>query len=184
MTKRRYEGIPVSHNREDLLFIQTSTRLYRPELIVELGTMQGGLTTALHDAAPSAEIATFDIDPSRPHASFVRLLERCNHIHYKRTDILGRGTNSEVLKYLAKPARKMLYCDNGNKLEELLLYAPHLMQRDLLGVHDWGTEIHTMRGRVQPKHRQSRLLYRRLRAMLRGFYLAGGSPMCRLWVKQ
>ncbi len=183
-TKREYAGIPVGHNKEDIVFLQTWVKLFQPELIVELGTMFGGLTYALHEAAPYIEIATFDKDPSRPHLKFVSLLEEKN-IYYKRTELLKGGANREVLKFIAKPIRKMLYCDNGNKLEELLLYAPSLLSGDLLGVHDWGVEIHTQRRLVKEKFRRHFLLYKYLRLMLRQqFNLVGESPMCRLWTKK
>jgi len=181
---RYYKNIPISHDREDWLFLQTITRMFQPQLIVELGTMQGGLTTALHDAAPHAQIATFDKDPSRPHPLFVELLVATDKIYYKRTDLLGKGANGEVLKYLEKPVKKMLYCDNGNKLEELLLYAPYLQQGDVVGAHDWGTEIHTRRRQVKLKFRQHGLLYKLLRRELSKFFLIGQSRMCRLWMRQ
>ena len=184
--KREYGGIPIGHNKEDITFLQTWAMLYQPELIVELGTMYGGMTTALHEAAPEAFIATFDMDPSSPHPDFIKLYCREDvDIYYKRLDLLKGGANHEVLKFVAKPVRKMLYCDNGEKLEELLLYAPSLQTGDLLGVHDWGVEIHTRRKRVKEKFRRHYIMYRHLRIMLKQqFDLVSGSAMCRLWIKR
>ena len=107
--KRAYKDIPISHNKEDLIFLQTWLKLFNPLLVIELGTMYGGLTTMLHDYCPDAQIATFDIDPSRPHEDFVKLYCREDvDIYYKRTDLLKNGASEEVLKFIAKPVKKML----------------------------------------------------------------------------
>jgi hypothetical protein len=42
---------------------------------------------------------------------------------------------------LKRPEKKLLYCDNGNKIKEINMYAQYLNPNDLLGVHDWGTEV-------------------------------------------
>jgi cephalosporin hydroxylase len=180
---RLYNGIPIGHNKADVDFLQSWMRLYNPQTIVELGTMWGGLTTALYDSIPSAAIATFDHDPSRPHNKFVKLYCRQDvDIWYRRLDLLS-GANGEVTKYLGKPGRVFLYCDNGEKLYEMLLYAPYLKSGDMLGVHDWGIEIHTSRERVVKQFRQHVLLYHYLRRMLKRYDLVGESNMCRLWIK-
>ena len=182
MTKRLYNGIPIGHNKADVDFLRSWMRLYNPSTIVELGTMFGGLTTALYDSAPGAVIATFDCDPSRPHCKFVELVNSNKNIYYKRLDLLS-GASGEVTKYIGKPGRTFLYCDNGEKLDEMLLYAPYLKAGDMLGVHDWGIEIHTSRKRVVKQFRQHVLLYQYLRQTLKQFDLVGESNMCRLWIK-
>ena len=37
--------------------------------------------------------------------------------------------------------KKLLYCDNGNKVLEVNRYGACLNNGDMLGVHDWGSEI-------------------------------------------
>jgi len=43
---------------------------------------------------------------------------------------------------LSLPKRKFLFCDNGRKVDEINEFAYYLRAGDLLGVHDWGSEIH------------------------------------------
>jgi len=45
----------------------------------------------------------------------------------------------ELLEQLPKPV--LLFCDNGNKREEVRCFAPLLQAGDYLAVHDWGSEI-------------------------------------------
>ena len=46
-----------------------------------------------------------------------------------------------IVDLLKRPVKKLLYCDNGNKIKEVHLYSKYLISGDMLGVHDWHKEI-------------------------------------------
>lgn len=112
---------------------------YAPELIVELGTFQGGGTMMFHVACPSAIIHTFDIkDLIRDDER--HLFKGKYNIYFHIEDTLTLPS-SEVIKFCRLPIRKLLYCDGGNKVGELWMYSHLLRPGDLLGMHDYMYEF-------------------------------------------
>jgi hypothetical protein len=130
---------------------------FKPELIIELGTFLYGLTLFLHERCPKATLISYDkFYPLALHP--LRLANKSGR-RIKHEDILAalRCFNyqyvsfviSNILKKpdrvlqntLAMPERKLLYCDNGKKTREMAYYGTCLNRGDIMGVHDWGTEV-------------------------------------------
>ena len=64
-----------------------------------------------------------------------------DNVEFKVEDVVDQK-NEELASILRDANRpKLLYCDNGNKKVEVELYSKYLYKGDVLGVHDWGTEI-------------------------------------------
>lgn len=129
----RDDGIRVTHEIESMPTLLRIVRDFKPELIIEFGTQFGGFTLCLAEHT-DCDIHTFDkqnvIEPE------IELHER---IHFYQQDIFEKDDNIKEL--LELPARKLLYCDNGKKSYEVNTFAPHLLSGDLLGIHDWRTEV-------------------------------------------
>lgn len=127
--------VEMMHEKEAFKATLPIIQSMKVDLIVELGTSEGGFTMLMADAAPGAEIHTFD---RCPIFEYNRKFFPTN-IHLHRGDVLK--PHPDVIKLLKRPVRKFLYCDNGNKKLEVKLYSKYLSKNDYIGVHDWGREI-------------------------------------------
>ena len=108
---------------------------FNPDLVIELGTFNGGFTEFLQAVTHNrAKIYSYD-NISYPLKDVFN-----DNVTFVIADILSEPLEAIVELCKSKP-RKLLYCDNGNKIRELKLYATYLNEDDLLGVHDWGKEI-------------------------------------------
>ena len=110
---------------------------FNPQLVVELGTSWGGLTKLFEDYT-TAVIYSFD----RPNAP--RQPNRVNHdgarVSFISLDIFKEPEC--VVRLCRDKHRKLLYCDNGNKILEVNAFAKCLNKGDMLAVHDWPREIY------------------------------------------
>jgi len=118
--------------------IEQVAKEFNPGRIIELGTLQGGLTILLANACPEARIETFDLNAPRAR------IDEIPRVCFTAGDILDRtsGAYWGIVTLAHSGLQKILYCDNGHKEEEMAMYAPHLQPGDLLGCHDYGTEVH------------------------------------------
>lgn len=131
----KYRDVPVMQQLRSIPDIMGIIESHEVETFIELGTQYGGLSLMLSDGLPGVQVHTFDIRDQ--WSGKARTLGPDIIFHVE--DILGDP--GPVRELLRLPARTLLYCDNGNKIKEVELYADHLKPGDILGVHDWGTEI-------------------------------------------
>lgn len=128
-------GFRMKHERTLVAHTIEVIRSMEVELIIELGTFQGGFTKLLEDAMPNVEIHTFDnvnlTKSTRKHFG--------PNVHFHVLDVLVGA--KEVVDLLMRKEPKLLYCDNGKKKEEVEIYHSHLYTGDFIGTHDWGNEI-------------------------------------------
>jgi hypothetical protein len=130
-----------------------------PDLIIEFGTASFGFTLLAHEAAPKATVITYDsIDPMEITArnnGFTTPEEigrvwkeglQGQGVFFNQADLMQHDKQIELL--MKDPRRKLFYCDNGNKVMEVDMYAPFLNPGDMLGVHDWPNEINEKMGDV------------------------------------
>lgn len=112
---------------------------HNPQLIIELGTYYGGMTKRLSDEFPEAIIYSFDIVwmISPEDEKYLRLARNVSIVVGSEL-FTGR---SLVRQLLSLPIKKFLFCDNGNRTEEIRSFAGLLSPGDLLGLHDWSTDI-------------------------------------------
>jgi len=147
-----HDGVVVTATQtpEDVVFLQELIRKERPAVIVELGTFMGGLTLALHEAAPETRLYTCDrlvategeYVTTHPHGSHhYRRDWYGSSVVFCRADVLSETMAPELAEAFALPGRKLVLCDNGHKPTELRMYAPRLRRGDIIGVHDWPDEI-------------------------------------------
>ena len=126
----------VVHEAKAIPHIHRIVKEFNPQLIIELGTSWGGVTLILHECNPDAELYSYDIEcPRKPNKSMFN-----NNVHFHLKDILSSELD-ELIHLCSDNKRKVLYCDNGNKIKEIQMYAPFLNKGDILGVHDWDKEI-------------------------------------------
>lgn len=138
--EHHYKGVPVAIEPSAISDIQEQLQKYSPELIIEFGTYYGGFTLYLSDWFPDVPIYSIDLVYllSKETASLFR--------SKKNVSILitqGLFRDELLIPFLlSMPMKKFLFIDNGFKEEEVQLYAQRLRPGDLLGIHDWPSEVH------------------------------------------
>lgn len=157
----------MCHEQESIPYIQEAVVDFGPEVIVELGTAMAGFTLVLHEAAPDAFLFSFDkYNPLHSQKKIWKFLaKRLREIQWPhgileyQRQLIEKTMNSArvsfsitpVVKYwepnplvvgaLSPEKKTFLYCDNGSKTREVILYAPLLKPGDMLGVHDWEDSV-------------------------------------------
>lgn len=111
---------------------------FDPSICIELGTYYGGFTKYLAEWVV-VPIWTFD-NVYRMSEETSKYLKERDGVTLVLTPYLLRS-DAFLVKILSSPHRKFMFVDNGNKQIEIELYAYQLQSGDLLGVHDWGTEV-------------------------------------------
>jgi cephalosporin hydroxylase len=128
--------IIVVHETEAIPHIHRIISEFNPELIIEFGTSWGGVTLILHECNIEAELHSYDIDcPRKPDKTLFN-----ENVKFHIEDILSKPIK-QIIKLCEDNRRKVLYCDNGNKIKEIKMYSVYLNVGDILGVHDWNKEI-------------------------------------------
>jgi len=132
-----YKGIPVSQQKASIPLIVNIVTEFNIKNIIELGTLYGGSSVILKDSCPDINLYTFDKKDLRHN-----IVKKRKDIIFYKEDILKKDQPSpNVIKLLEYPEPAILFCDNGNKKEEVRTYTKYLKHRDIIGMHDWGTEI-------------------------------------------
>ena len=132
--------LEVKHGKTYIPNILETIKEFNPELLIELGTFQGGLTLIIHEKFPTLEISSFDhIDRlSSPRKKV--LFNKFVTFHIQ--DLIS-SPNKFLIDFLVsnKSTKKFLYCDNGNKTYEINTYSKYLSVGDVMGCHDWFVEV-------------------------------------------
>jgi cephalosporin hydroxylase len=132
-----YKGITLVHEQGALPIIQDLMKEFNPKLMMEFGTSWGGFTLLMHHINTSVELHTYDIPGTirRPNRN-----QFGENVHFHMQDILTEEVDV-IIDLCQDERKKILYCDNGHKIDEILMYGCHLNSGDMLGVHDWTTEL-------------------------------------------
>lgn len=122
-----------------------------PTLVIELGTGTGGFSLylagycAIHDYS----FHTFDTGKmthshQKPNLGALGSILRLGGSVHNR-DVFSEETRLYIATIVqGNEGSAFIYCDNGDKPKEAEMYAPLLRSGDYLGVHDFGTEIHSL----------------------------------------
>ena len=134
-----YKGTPVAIEPSAILDIKEVLKKHDPKLIVEFGTYYGGFTTYLSEWFPAVPVYSIDLVYilSKETASYFRSQGNVSVLITQ-----GLFRNEMLIPFLlSMPMKKFLFIDNGFKEEEIKLYAQRLRPGDLLGIHDWPSEV-------------------------------------------
>lgn len=123
--------VPIMHSQAEINLLMEVVNKLKPTMFIELGNWCGGLTLALHQKFPNMEIYSFDL--YNIAGNLYKLFN--NNVTFIIQDVLKESPL--IKRLLDSEDRKFLYCDNGNKVIEISLYAKYLHNKDGLGVHDY-----------------------------------------------
>ena len=135
-----FAGCVAQQSSASLATIEAALDYGKPRQIIEIGTGHGGLTLylgtwALHN---DAHVHTFD-NHDKLLTNTLRLFNRFE-IQRHIADVFD-DTFTLIIKLLASDEPTMLFCDGGNKHKELIRYAGLVKPGDVVGCHDWASEV-------------------------------------------
>jgi hypothetical protein len=110
---------------------------FNPQLVLELGFSWGGMTKVFEDYT-KADIHAYNKRCGRMPS--IRLFDN-KRVHFHWADILEIPLE-RLISFCKDKRKKLLYCDNGNKIKEVYMYGQHLNVGDMIGAHDYPKEIY------------------------------------------
>lgn len=118
------------------------------DVIIEIGTLHGGLTRYFKDASPNSRIITFDIQSLPEHEELTKV-----GIEVRIVNIFENGhvADKEILEVLGSDAKKLIICDGGNKPFEFNCLAKYMKSGDFIMGHDFSYDTRTFREEIQHK---------------------------------
>ncbi|GAG90884.1 unnamed protein product [marine sediment metagenome] len=143
--------VMMMHEAGAIPYLQKAIEDQNPDIIIELGTANAGLTLALHECKRQALLFSFDLmsafvnpkcleDMTEQQIDYFLRNGFNGNVNFIIGDILSIPFKP-LIKILKRDKRKFLYCDNGGKGKEITMYSQYLRPGDMLGVHDWGVEV-------------------------------------------
>jgi len=119
-------------------FIGNLVQDFNPRLVLELGFSWGGMTKLFEDYTKmGTEIHAYNKSCGRKPSE--RLFGKNVKFHW--ADLL-KVPLARLVSLCKDQRKKLLYCDNGNKIKEVYMYGQHLNVGDMIGAHDYPKEIY------------------------------------------
>lgn len=131
-------------------FLKMVEKNGRPKRIMEIGTGSGGLAVmlAVYCHLESIPFHTIDIEQSRTHEILYKLGADVSVADIWQDPSFTRW------KYLAgKPGRTILFCDGGNKKQEVISFSRVMKTGDFILAHDYASS-HSDPGPLEWSHRE------------------------------
>ena len=125
-----FAGQEIAQRWSDLFIFERTFQEFKPDLIIELGTYLGALT---HFFSLHGRVWTID--------NMKRIIKEYPNVKYTISDVFSDSMVEGIRHAIQSHSQILLFCDNGNKIEEFKLYAPLLKKGDIIFVHDWNNEI-------------------------------------------
>lgn len=136
-TSKKGQVIKCVHEDGCYPFIGKLVQDFDPELVLELGFSWGGMTKVFEDYT-KAEIHAYNKKCGRSPNKNIFNKKR---VTFHWCDLL-ENPYEPLVELCKDPRKKLLYCDNGNKIKEVYMYGQHLNVGDMIGAHDYPKEIY------------------------------------------
>lgn len=142
LTDNRIFGKTVAHSPLAIWCMENVLNEFAPKMIIEIGTGHGGLSIYLGAWAivNNAQVFTFDIKDHLDDDTKITLINDLN-VMVECRDVFGDIAVEQIKTTLSLDKPVLLYCDGGNKQKELMRFAPTAKAGDVVGCHDYGTEV-------------------------------------------
>lgn len=142
-TRTHFLGGVLAHRAAERGLLERILQGLKIQNILELGTGAGVLTTlfGIHAALHGGKVLSIEKAETLISLQRKRLLA-CLPVALQFADVFAPEAKDVAARFLESAAGPVLcYCDDGNKPRELREFAEILRAGDVLGVHDWGSEV-------------------------------------------
>lgn len=161
-----YGGAWIQQTWTGLFMLEVVLTKYKPGVIIELGTGYGSLSRFFAMFAP---VVTFDID-------YIKRIKEYPNITYYDLDVFCKKAQKIITELIESKRRVFLFCDGGDKGNEMNMYAPMLKKGDLLFAHDWKSAVHIghitdMIVKLRPNPVAEQIQFDELKSRLVGFIM-------------
>jgi hypothetical protein len=118
------------------------------DIIIEIGTLNGGLTKYFKDASPTSRIISFDVTPQPEHQKLIS-----EGIEFRLINIFenGKVVDNDILNILSSNLKKLIVCDGGNKAFEFNCLARHMKSGDFIMAHDYSYDGNVFKNDINNK---------------------------------
>lgn len=126
------DDIRLGHTWHELETIRMIIVHEQPIWFIEVGVHEGGLSYLLIQGFPELDYLGIEL-----HCDLVRPNVKEVYEKYSKELYCGDCFDPSLLDRIAKLPRKLIYCDGGNKVAELIAYKQVCHPSDLIFVHDY-----------------------------------------------
>ncbi len=126
------DEIRLGHTWHEVDVIKRIIRKEDPEWFIEIGVHEGGLSKLLIPEYIDMHYLGIELDTSLTREIVKQTYRDFGH------ELLGLNCfDINLLSRVAKLPRKIIYCDGGNKSQELMAYKHCMQKGDLIFTHDF-----------------------------------------------
>jgi predicted O-methyltransferase YrrM len=127
-------GLPMCQNRLAVPTWSYAMEKLPPRQIVEIGSYNGGLATALglHARVIGAQLFTYDINAQ---SEAIVPIGKLLGVNFRVADVWER--EAEIADIIRRPGSSFVLCDGGNKPRELATFVRYLKPGDVIAAHDY-----------------------------------------------
>lgn len=121
------------------------------QTIVEIGTANGGFTIFLADSTKEdqTKIYSYDIHEIGEHLKGEQY-KTCG-VNFRIANAHARDTEKEIANLIKYGGKTAVFCDGGDKIKEVNIFARHLKSGDFILAHDYAPDVPTFSQIVQGK---------------------------------
>jgi predicted O-methyltransferase YrrM len=150
-----YDNLSIEQNPNIIFHMNNLISEIKPDIIIEIGTFAGGLTTLLRDLLQynnlkDSIIYTYDI--LKPQYLIDKNLTNIV-INVKNlfTEDYQNLISDELLNLINNSKRTIVFCDGGNKKQEFNIISKIIKRGDVIMAHDYANNIIKFNDKIKNK---------------------------------
>ncbi|MEA2553640.1 MAG: hypothetical protein QOJ65_1816 [Fimbriimonadaceae bacterium] len=141
-TSSTFCGVEIGQAYKDLLLWEEFLNRTNPKSLIELGSWRGGMSMFLAIQCHCRSMSYVGVDVKQPDDRPAMTVQALGG-RLIQADLFTAVDEEIVFELIDKlPKPLVLFCDNGNKRKEYQKFVPRLAAKDLVAVHDWGSEFY------------------------------------------
>lgn len=135
------DEIRLGHTFYEVDVLKSFIKKECPDWFVEIGVHEGGLSWLLIPELPKVNYLGIELSCVYVRTQVINL-----YAGTPNADLLCRDVfDWDVIQRISKLARKIIYCDGGNKVKELKTYKNACKSGDIIMAHDFSDGIREVR---------------------------------------
>lgn len=144
-----YKGFRAAQHNNFTVVFQKFLDEQKFGLIIEIGTLNGGLTMFLKDASPNSRLVSYDVKPQPEHPALIEA-----GVELKIKNIFSGDysvIDQEAIDILSFPVKKLILCDGGHKAAEFNSLSAYIKSGDFIMAHDYSHDYRIYESKIRNK---------------------------------